>query len=186
MAFFFDKTHGQPIPTKLSSFEYHDQKCFCKVMLVDVDHNDSDDRLAIILLAFQARSLHRGRWVFRGENGKMIPKLLKPPEALRVHRNLSLASLNVGEDVEHNSLAQVASANLERRQEVKDARARILLDGRTRLTAGKCRGAGGTGSTILVLMMMMMMTMILTSLYVCGELVFRYIYIIYCNCILII
>ena len=25
-----------------------------QVMLVDIDHNDSDDRLAIILLAFQA------------------------------------------------------------------------------------------------------------------------------------
>ena len=26
-----------------------------QVMLVDVDHNDSDDRLAIMILAFQAR-----------------------------------------------------------------------------------------------------------------------------------
>eukprot|EP00434_Breviolum_minutum_P014742 symbB.v1.2.012999.t1/scaffold912.1/size152940/5 len=63
--------------------EYFGSMGETQVMLVDVDHNDSDDRLAIILLAFQ-----------------------------------------------------VASANLERRQEVKDARARILLDGRTYETGG--------------------------------------------------
>ena len=74
-------------------------------MLVDVDHNDSDDRLAIILLAFQARSLHHGRCFFffwGGGKWQNETKLLKPPKALRVHRNLGLASLNVGEDVKRN------------------------------------------------------------------------------------
>ena len=63
---------------------------------------------------------------------------------LRVHMRATWAWVRwMLKDIEH-LVAQVASANLERRQEVKDARARILLDGRTQ-TTGKGRSVGGTG-----------------------------------------
>lgn len=108
-------------------------------MLVDVDHNDSDDRLAIILLAFQARSVHHGRWVLgSGKWKNETLKLLKPPNC---------------------------SSGCERKPGTTSGRQRCPCQDSVGRQDAKT--AGRHRSTILVLMMMMMMmTMFSTSLYV--------------------
>lgn len=95
----FDKTN---LRSFYKSFGWSDAKEYfssmgeTQVMLVDIDHNDSDDRLAIILLAFQAASANLER-LEKGETEAKATILLdgrtyETAGGLSLWRSLQLAT----------------------------------------------------------------------------------------------